>query len=87
VAERPKVFDHVGLLTNQPPSDAELLLIKSPDYSDTYRSAPARKDNPPLLSNMILCLNHLPDDCRWASQNRQYTVLGIRFADGIITRW
>jgi hypothetical protein len=27
VAEHPKAFDHVGLLTNEPPGSAELLFI------------------------------------------------------------
>jgi hypothetical protein len=27
VAEHPKVFDHVGLLTNEPPGTTELLFI------------------------------------------------------------
>jgi hypothetical protein len=27
VAEHPKAFDHVGLLTNEPPGTAELLFI------------------------------------------------------------
>jgi hypothetical protein len=27
VVEYPKVFDHVGLLTNEPPGSAELLFI------------------------------------------------------------
>jgi hypothetical protein len=27
VAEHPKVFDHIGLLSNEPPAEGELLFI------------------------------------------------------------
>ncbi len=32
VAEHPQVLSHVGLLVNEPPGQAELLFIQSPNY-------------------------------------------------------
>jgi len=39
VAEHPEVFDHVGLLVNEPSSYAGMLFIKSSDDVRTYRSS------------------------------------------------
>jgi hypothetical protein len=43
VAEHPLVFDHVGLLVNEPPGTAELLSIKSSDDLRS-RAAPTTHD-------------------------------------------
>ena len=48
VAERPKAFDHVGLLFNEPPGKAELLFIQSSDDCCPLYSLECGKRNSPL---------------------------------------
>jgi hypothetical protein len=75
VAEHPKVFDHVGLLFNEPPGKAELLFIQSSDEHSLQPEQSGYSERLHLYSTAALPNCHNPngggdswgnqDLCQW----------------------
>eukprot|EP00825_Cyclidium_porcatum_P005067 TRINITY_DN12419_c0_g1_i1.p1 TRINITY_DN12419_c0_g1~~TRINITY_DN12419_c0_g1_i1.p1 ORF type:complete len:246 (-),score=-16.06 TRINITY_DN12419_c0_g1_i1:5-742(-) len=60
VAEHPQAFDHVGLLTNEPPGNAGLFFIQSSDFSAVIIRHRVGKASRFLIRIPLCCIYRLP---------------------------